>query len=30
MYNHNNKNKFKALPGVNSAGNQPDPEDPTC
>ena len=30
MYNHNNKNKFKALPGVDSAGNQPDPGDPTC
>ena len=30
MYNHNIKNKFKVLPGVDSAGNQPDPGDPTC
>ena len=30
MYKHNNKNKFKALPGVDSTGNQPDPGDPTC
>ena len=32
MYNHNIKNEFKVLPGVDSAGkcNQPDPGDPTC
>ena len=30
MHNHNNTNKFIALPGVDSACNQPDCEDPTC
>ena len=30
MDNHNIKNEFKVLSGVDSAGNQPDPGDPTC